>query len=215
MSRRADLWVLSIATVLLALTAMVVWGFVRVPGEPWRTFPDPAARADTGVELRVSLRRDTISSRDRSPVEVLYWIVNGPSTTDFNNNPERFVFRVVNERGELVQPAHWSHRPTASWGDVALTLPSGAVLGQVENLRCVRYAGYGGVGSVLETPAMDCMIMWDFAEPGTYRVIVRYYGPDDWGDRDSLLADTGRVDMDEKPRREGRRLADTATLVVR
>jgi hypothetical protein len=212
MARRGDRWVLGIATVLLALTALVVWGFVRVPGEPWRTFPESAARADTGVELRVTLRRDTISSRDRSPVEVLYWIVNGPATTTFDNDPENWAFLVIDEQGQIVQPPFWSHRPTALWGDVRMTLPAGAVLGQVENLRCVRYAAYGTMEG---TKFPDCMVMWDFARPGTYRVIVKYRGPDDWGDGDRLQGDTGIVDMDQEPIREGRRLADTAILVVR
>lgn len=56
--------------------------------------------------------------------------------------------------------------------------------------------------------------MWDFATPGTYRVVVSY-GPDDRGNLGRLMADTGMVDMDQEPRAIGRRLADTATLVVR
>lgn len=213
MARRADLWVLSIATLLLLLTAIVVWGWVRVPGEPWRTFPPPAARSDTGVELRVMLRRDTISSRDRSPVEVLYSIVNGPGRTEFDNGPERFAFRVERPDGRLVQPAYWSHRVTATLGpQVHMVLTAGAVLAQAQDLRCVSDGAYS---QVPQTRAPDCLVMWDFAAPGTYRVIVKYFGRDDWGNIDSLLAATGKMDVDAAPRAQGQRLADTATLVVR
>jgi hypothetical protein len=212
MARRADLWVLSIATLLLALTFLVVWGFVRVPGEPWRTFAEPAARADTGVELRVMLRRDTISSRDRAPVEVLFWIVNGPAQSDFDNNPDRWSYRVEGTNGQLLQPASWSHRPTGSHGDLRMKLPAGAIFGQVEDLRCVRYSAYGLANG---TWMQDCLVMWDFATPGTYRVIVKYTGPDKWRNLDSLLADTTGFVDDEEPIALGRRLADTATLVVR
>lgn len=213
MARRAELWVLSLATALLALTALVVWGFIRIPGEPWRAFPDPGVRADTGVELRVMLRRDTISSRDRSPVEVLYWIVNGPASSEFNNDPERFFFRVEDRRGRLVQPAYWSHRPTAAWGNVQMMLPGGAMLGQVENLRCVRYAAYGAIPG---TRARDCMIMWEFARPGTYRVIVSYRGPDSrLRQPDGVPDSSSLLVLDSIPEAERLRLADTVMLVVR
>lgn len=210
--RTADVWVVSIATLLLTLTAIVVWGWVRIPGEPWRTFPDPALRADTGLEVRVMLRRDTISSRDRSPVEVVYYIVNGPSEARFINDPERFFIGVLDARGQLVQPAFWSHRPTGMWG-IEMRLPAGAVFGQIENLRCVRYSGYGPATG---TRVPDCLAMWDFARPGTYRVVVKYNGPDDYGNFDSLtaLSDSGKIDFPIEPRAIGRRLADTATLVV-
>jgi hypothetical protein len=212
MAGRADRWALSLAALVLALTAIVVWGFVRVPGEPWRTFPEPAMRADTGLELRVMLRRDTLSSRDRAPVEVLYFIVNGPTQAHFNNDPERFFFRVETLDGRMVQPASWTHRPTGM-SSYPMTLPAGALLGQVENLRCVRYSAYGRSDG---TRMQDCLAMWDFATPGTYRVIVTYRSPDKWRNLDSLLADTTSiVDLDEKPLARGRRLADTATLVVR
>lgn len=212
MARRADRWALGLTTLLLALTALIVWGFVRVPGEPWRTFAEPAARADTGVELRVMLRRDTISSRDRAPVEVLFWIVNGPAQSDFDNNPDRWSYRVERTDGRLLQPASWTHRPTGSHGDLRMKLPAGALFGQVEDLRCVRYTAYGlGEGTRMQ----DCLVMWDFATPGTYHVIVRYTGPDKWRNLDSLLADTTGFADDEEPIALGRRLADTATLVVR
>ncbi|HST58298.1 MAG TPA: hypothetical protein VLK84_06420 [Longimicrobium sp.] len=212
MERRADRWVLGLAALVLALTALVVWGFVRVPGEPWRTFPETAMRADTGVELRVMLRRDTLSSRDRTPVEVLYFIVNGPSQVRFDNDPERFSFRVETPDGRLVQPASWTHRPTGM-SAYAVTLPAGAVFGQMENLRCVRYSAYGRSEG---TRWQDCLVMWDFATPGTYRVIVAYRGRDRQRNLDSLLADTTSIiDLDEKPLAPGWRLADTATLVVR
>lgn len=211
--RTADVWVLSLATLLLALTAIVVWGWVRIPGEPWRTFPDPALRADTGLELRIMLRRDTISARDRGPVEVAYYIVNGASERELINDPEDFSFRVEDARGRLVQPAFWSHRPTGVWG-IPLRLPGGAVFGQIENLRCVRYSAYG---TATGTRVPDCMVMWDFAKPGTYRVIVKYFGRDDYGNFDSLtaLSDSGKIRFPIEPRAIGLRLADTAMLVVR
>lgn len=213
MSRRASRWMLGTSALLFLAAAALFLLWLRVPVTPWHAFPPPVARADTGLELRVTLRRDTIGAWDRSPVEVRYAIVNGPSGTHFDNNPERFSFRVEDQQGRLVQPAYWSHRPTGMWGDGQFLFPAGAMLVQVENLRCVRYAPSGPPEATMGT---DCMISWDFRRPGTYRVIVKYFGRDDYGDLDSLraLSDSGKLDFPMEPRALGRRLADTATLVV-
>ena len=169
-------------------------------------------RADSGLELRVFLPRDTISVRDTLPVEVQYLIVNGPKATMISNQPDRYVHRVEWEDGRAVRPKQGGAPPTVAWGRrVFLVLPAHAWLGQTRDMRCLSlWGGYD------ESTERDCLAEYDFREPGTYRVIVEHMTMEVWPDLDSLKAvnDTSKVPVAVEPLVRGRLLADTATLVV-
>lgn len=197
------------------VTLIGVWGCSR--GTPVthgaREFPILDARPDTGLVLRAALHRDTISVRDRSPVEVSYFVINGGSERVFDNEPGRFLFTVQRVNGAVIPPARMSPPVTGTWGPrVKPVLPARATLGQVEDLRCIEGAAYG----IAPGAPRECLASYSFDEPGTYRVVVQYQGPDVWPDLDSLMAaDTGKIDLEAGgPVAEGRRLADTVTLVV-
>ncbi|HZG44204.1 MAG TPA: hypothetical protein VEY93_14745 [Longimicrobium sp.] len=171
------------------------------------------ARGDTGVELRVVLARDTISARDRSPVDVYYFIANGPTLTEFDNHPDAFFFKITGLDGSQVIPSE-STSPilTAEGRRVRMVLPAGALLGQVQDLRCIVRGRY------ITTPEIrrSCLAVYQFHRPGTYRIIVEYKGrPQVNLDSLTALADSGKL---ERPIYEylarNRRLVDTASLVV-
>jgi hypothetical protein len=170
-------------------------------------------RADSGIELRVFLPRDTISVRDSLPVEVQYLIVNGPKATRISNAPDRYVHRVEREDGRAVRPKSGGAPPTVAWGRrVLLLLPAHGWLGQTRDMRCLSvWGGYD------EPTERDCLAEYDFREPGTYRVIVKYLTLETWPNMDSLAAvnDTSKIPASVQPIVKGRVLEDTATLVVR
>jgi hypothetical protein len=93
------------------------------------------------------------------------------------------------------------------------------------NLRCLDYDAYFFI------PRRDheCRASWNLRNPGTYRVVVMYYGPSVWprvetprgysgpapeNDSMPVALDTGMDRRILHPLVDGRRMADTATLVV-
>ena len=87
MNSRIRTRVLGVVAVLGA-TLLASWGCAA--GEPQEgarrqegdvSFLTP--RSDTGIDLRLQLRRDTISAKGGAPVEALYFVVNGPGMTPF------------------------------------------------------------------------------------------------------------------------------------
>lgn len=171
------------------------------------------ARADTGLEMRVVLGRDTVSSRDIAPLEVFYFIVNGPTLTRFDNDPDRFSFKLTRLDHSPVQPVSVSSPILVSQGDrIDMTLPGGALFGQVQDLRCIVQGRY-----VASRTPRSCLAAYDLREPGTYRVIVEYRGRAEINlDSLTALADSGKLEYPIKYYRgEGRQLADTTTLVIR
>lgn len=170
-------------------------------------------RADSAIELRVFLPRDTISVRDTLPVVVEYLIVNGPTATRISNEPTRYVHRVERDDGQAVRPKRGGAPPTGVWGrEVLLVLPAHAWLGQIRDMRCLNFGGY--VRSI--ATERNCLAEYDFREPGTYHVIVEHKTLEIWPNLDSLSAvdDTSTIPIEVKPLVPGRLLADTATLVV-
>ncbi|HEX6042384.1 hypothetical protein [Longimicrobium sp.] len=147
-------------------------------------------------------------------MEVLYFVVNGVGMTSFDNHPGRFTFTVTTDEGAPVQPSSASSPIlTVEGSRVEIVLPAGAILGQVQDLRCIVQGRY----VPNSTRRLSCVASYDFTRPGTYRIVVRYRGRDDYGgDFDSLTAaaDSGRIRFPVDPVAEGLRLADTATLVV-
>ena len=180
---------------VLALVVLALWtiGVVSCSTEQARStggqvaLGSVRARADTGVELHVVLPRDTISAHEHGPVEVIYYILNGPTKTAFDNAPDHYAFLVRNEDGAPAQAAKPGSATDAVWGaQVHMVLPAGALLGQVQDLGCVKGAGYD---EPLPGHTHECEVSYPLTEPGTYNVIVMY--------------------------RDGRVLADSAVLVVR
>jgi hypothetical protein len=147
-------------------------------------------RQNPGLELRAFLTADTITSG--SPIEVVYFVINGPTPTPFLNNPDIIAVIVELDDGGMA-PVRSGYAVLGSWGSmVEMTLPAYGVLGQREDLRCIQNAGYAPRGP----QGGDCEIEYDLDTPGVYRVIVRYSPP--------------RVG-----RYAHQPIADTATLVVR
>ena len=184
----------------------------QTPRRPTDNLSLLALRSDTGMELRIGLRRDSIHVGDREPVELVYVVANGPKPTRFSNEPGRFLVRLENATGAEISPASAGPPVTGSWGrDVEFLMPGSSVLGQAMNLRCIEHgAGYG------EAPSEDdCVASYEFRTPGEYRLILQYYGPEVWPNLDSLKSNTpaGQVPRVE-PVAQGRRMADTARLVV-
>lgn len=176
--------------------------------------PGVAIRADSGLELRVFLPRDTISVRDSLPVEVQYLIVNGPKPIRISNEPHRYLHRVEWEDGQAVRPKRGGAPPTESWGrEVFPVLPAHAWLGQTRDMRCLIF---GGGYTQPVSRERDCLVEYDFRKPGTYHVIVDYMTMAIWPDLDSLNAvnDTSKRPISVEPLVPGRLLTDTATLVV-
>lgn len=204
--------VLRCAVLLVALAGSAGCASEREADGP-QNQPGVVMQADSGIELRVFLPRDTISVRDSLPVEVQYLIVNGPKSTWVNNGPDRYVHRVEREDGRAVRPKRGGSPPLVAWGRrVWLVLPAHAWLGQTRDLRCLTpWGGYD------EPAEGDCLGEYDFREPGTYHVIVKYLTREIWPNLDSLTAinDTSKVPVSAEPLVEGRVLEDTATLVVR
>lgn len=169
-------------------------------------------KADTGLELRVMLERDTVSAKDSNPVRILYFVVNGPALTDLDNDPDRYSFRLTRMDNSLVQPESWSSPILGSQGDrVKIALPGSSFLGQVQDLRCIVHGHY-----VAGLRKRTCTASYDLRDPGTYKVIVEYRGRSPINfDSLTALADSGKLEQPIKyHRRGGRHLADTATLVV-
>ena len=127
-------------------------------------------RDSPGLELRAFLSSDTIASG--SPIEVLHFVVNGPTPTPFLNDPDIMAVVVELEDGTMA-PMRGGFSETGSWGSaVEMTLPAFAMLGQREDLRCIRNSGYAMRGA-----RGPCEMTYDLRAPGRYRVIVRYSPP--------------------------------------
>jgi hypothetical protein len=200
---------LTFSSLLIGTTALGgCQGAQTEPASPLSAPTIPQARADTGLELRIFLRRDTITRDDRRPVEVVYFVVNGPRPTRFNNDPSRYSFRIERADGQMVPPVRFTPPILRSLGSqVSFVLPAGALFGQVQDLRCIQDNPY----ATTAVPSNHCLAEYALDVPGRYHVIVQYDGPPP--NLDSLLTDTGVIDL-EVPVPEGRRLVDTATLVV-
>ena len=173
------------------------------------------AKANSGIELRIDIPRDTISADDRGAVEMHYYIINGPRAAIFDNAPGSYEIRVERIDGESVPPVVVTSPVTGSQGQTTMELPARAVLGQVMNLRCIQDgAGYRGDPSAPDR----CLGLYKLDQAGSYRVILQYEGPDlQWpkpvpgnAPMDSGAANARAIQVVEA----GRRLADTASLVV-
>lgn len=148
-------------------------------------------RTGLGLELRATLRDDTITRGDRKPAEVVYVVANGPSPTPFVNDPTLFLIKVEEPTGRLVPYTGAAGPVLGSWGaQTRIVLPARAILVQVEDLRCLNDASY----ATTKEP-ISCVMSYNLDVTGTYRVIVEYHGLE--------VAGTGPV------------LADTVPLVVR
>jgi hypothetical protein len=172
-------------------------------------------KPDTGIALRIVLPRDTISADDPSAVEVVYYFINGPAKTMFDDNPEHYGFWVQRRDGRPahVRPGGGSLLLSPS-PEYMMVLPAGAWLGRVFDLRCFDpLAGYGARPYQDER---DCNGGYLFDAPGEYIVMAGYtshpyYGP---ATAESLL--TGQLDSSRARLLAPQRiLRDTAVLVVR
>src|ERR1700741_5268229 len=150
------------------------------------------AKADTGLELRIILGRDTVSAREKTPLQVFYFVVNGPSLIEFDNDPDRYVFQLQEQDGSPVEPSSASSPVLSSHGDrVRLVLPAGGLLGQVQDLRCIVQGHY--VAEPITPPT--CLAEYSLSEPGTYRVIVEYMGRGQFNlDSLTALSDSGKLE---------------------
>jgi hypothetical protein len=208
----------TLAALLAACVAFAVSGCSRDPEETSRSVVISflEARADTGIELRVLLPRDTIFVADRGPVALYYTIVNGPTPTQFDNHPHRFGIRVTGPNGQPAKSLGGAGPATGAMGRFQLLLPAHGSLVQRQDLRCVSDGAYSTMPPEAPHPS-NCLAMYAFRDPGVYKLVVEYVGPSVWPNVDSITAavDRGEALLDSlEPIARGQRLADTATLVV-
>lgn len=143
------------------------------------------ARRDSGLEMRILLSADTITAA--GAVEAMYFVVNGPTPTPFLNHPGIIGVRVETDDGKDAPVAKsTSATPTPSGTEAEMTLPAHGVLGQRENLRCVRITGYAPTGQ----GGSDCGIVYRLNARGRYRVIAQYSPPHEGRFAHPLIADT-------------------------
>lgn len=175
-----------------------------------RTVVSPELGSGRSSALRVVLPKDTVQARDRAPLKIAYYIINGANPIQFDNNPGFYEVRVETDKGSLVQPNRLAAPAGGSWGETRQVLPAGAVLGQVLNLRCIQDgAGYGGDPL---TASEDCIAVYGLEQPGSYRVVMRYEGPTiEW---DSAEVDGAAADTGGGVRNARLVLSDTASLIV-
>jgi hypothetical protein len=142
-------------------------------------------RSQAGLEIRTRLRRDTVSAGD--PIELIYFIVNGPLPTPFLNDPDLFGPVVETTDGDPA-PVKSAYAVTRSLGDrVKMLMPAHGMLGQVANLRCL------GNAYAVRTTSSACEIAYDLDRPGTYRVITQYRPPKQGAYAHPDIADTLRL----------------------
>lgn len=143
-------------------------------------------RLARGLEMRAFLSRDTVDRNE--PVEVLFFIVNGPTPMPFLNHPSRIGVTVETESGASA-PISSSHAVDATPGtQVQLTLPANGIFGQRENLYCIENSGY----APRRQPG-SCEVQYDLSSPGRYRVIVQYSAPRDGPFAHPVIADTAML----------------------
>ena len=198
----------------LLVCAMLAGGCEAPPAaEPGALPPDLLAVPDTGVAMRVHLPRDTISVGDGGPLELRFTILNGNQVTEFDNNPGAYTVRVLAEDGTPVPPVVLSHGATGLLPQTRMVLPGRSTLGQVVDLRCFEDGG-----GYWRDPSLPkrCLGHWELGEPGTYRVVLEYDGSRfEWRKRGDPLAADSSTNVTRHEIVGGRRMADTATLVVR
>lgn len=161
------------------------------PGDPPPPGDDAAKtallqeRREAGLEMRILLSADTITAA--GAVEAMYFVVNGPTPTPFLNHPGIIGVRVETEDGKDAPVAKsTSATPTPSGTQAEITLPSHGVLGQRENLRCVRITGYAPTGQ----SGSGCGIVYRLNAQGRYHVIAQYNPPHEGRFAHALIADT-------------------------
>jgi len=177
----------------------------------------PLLKVDSGATVVIALARDTIAPSDRAAVEVYYYVVNGPRRTIFDNDPGFYSLHVQTSEGFSAGPTNVTAPITGSLGQTRMSLPARAIFGQVVNLRCIQDGAGYGEGDPAGWGA--CLGGYSLHEPGSYRIVLEYWGPDfKWqqakesGGSEIAAADTGAV-LEVLPR--ARHMADTVTLVVR
>lgn len=175
----------------------------------------PMLRVDSGTKLVVVLPRDTIALHDNAPVEVHYYVVNGPQRITLDNDPGFYSVRIETSAGRPVRPTGDLSPASGSLGQTRMELPARAILGQLVNLHCIQDgAGYSG-GDPAASDA--CLGSYPLQESGSYRVIIEYAGPEFRWEQGPRSGSTAAVDTGAtlKAISNARKMADTAVLVVR
>jgi hypothetical protein len=127
-------------------------------------------RDSEGLEIRAFLSSDTIAPRQ--PIELMYFVVNGPTPTPFLNHPSVIGVWVENVDGTLA-PIRRSRSVDGAFGSqTQLNLPGNSVLGWKTDLRCITSRTH-----VPGDRAAGCDIEFSLDRPGDYNVIVRYAPP--------------------------------------
>jgi hypothetical protein len=174
-----------VAAALLALCRCSPAGAPPPPGDAAAKTALLQARSDSGLEMRVLLSHDTIAPG--GAVEAVYFVVNGPTPTLFLNHPGVIGVWVETEGGEEAAVSKsTSATPTPSGTQAEMTLPAHGVLGQRQDLRCVRITGYPAAGQA----GADCGVVYRLDSPGRYHVIARYSPPAEGRFTGPVIADT-------------------------
>jgi hypothetical protein len=128
-----------------------------------------AIRPDSGLDFRLLVPRDTIPLG--SPIQVMYFLVNGSTRSSIWNNPDLFRFDVESWEGNAI-PFEAAGSQTVNWGPLArMVLPANGVLGQLVDLQCMHHQ------FVTSQDDNRCEAKYRFNRAGKYRVIGTYKRP--------------------------------------
>ena len=152
--------------------------------------PSPDAAADSAVGLTLEASAEKIVVLGPDPFRITYTLRNSGAPRRVRSHPLWFHVIVISPRGELRplpgESAYWE--PPLNAFDAEVLLPTDSALTRSEDLRCIRVAAaappHEGFGHT-------CILGYDFAESGEYRVVVSYQGPGPAARR--IESDTVRV----------------------
>lgn len=169
------------------------------------------AKADTGIELRAEMLRDTVTAGGAAPVEILYALVNGSRPRTIDNEPGRYVVTVTGPDDRYAKSLGGSGPPSGVAPVVPVPLPAGGALLQRQDLHCVNEGAYDAVPA--KPSDESCLARYALDMPGRYRVIVEYLAPE--LGRNASAPEQGQAPTsDASQRAPDLHLADTTFFVV-
>lgn len=103
-----------------------------------------------------------------SPIEIAYFVRNGPTRMPFRNDPEFYHFTIMGPDGVAMTPLEGPE--PGSLGSVPdLVLPARGIVGGVVDLSCAR----PGFATQAVTDEV-CSWKYDFRSVGRYRMVAHY-----------------------------------------
>ena len=179
------------ASVIVIVFALALLSAVACGSPPVGKRPSLDAGADSGVGLTLEASAEKKVVLGPDPFRITYALRNNGAPRRVRSHPLWFHVIVLSPRGRELRPlpgeaAYWE--PPLNALDAEVILPADSALARSEDLRCIRPAAaappHEGFGK-------SCILGYDFAESGEYRVVVSYQGPGPTARR--IVSDTVRV----------------------